>query len=184
MYFFCDDSQVKHKDMLSLCSQEQFWAIFFAIVVFASAIGMLTMSVITMDEEVSDRCVAQAVTGRPNVFRLKKLSFDAVVTGGFGVAGAAAAFGLALTICCCEGFKQKNAAFYFVLSVLAGVAFAVLAGLTLHRADKPQERCGFAPDADGRYKIPDLEIATATISALILVGTTVPAVQKFLYGKK
>lgn len=160
--------------------KQEFFAIFLCLVVFSCAVGMMTATAITLNDEVSDKCVAQKITGNPNPYKLKKLSYDSIVAGGFGVVGGFFSFVLALYLL--VWYKSsKDHVLYVGLIFAGGIALAVLGSLQLVQANNPQERCGdINVKNSGAYKIPVIEIATTIFAGLIIMGFLSPMIITFL----
>jgi len=149
---------------------------FLLLALFACAVGMLCANAVTLKDDISDRCLLIPAGGDDRMVRLRKISHDAVVSGGFGVAASLYALLSVLSLYMCKDVSGDRKMLYAVLLLLSAVGFATVGGIQLARVDDPQARCGHQ-DADGDYKMPDIEIAATIVSGLTIVGLATPVLE-------
>ncbi len=184
-----DYANSKHSAVTMLnfsCSTTSFYVTFIGLLVLACSIGTLAANAVTLTDDVSDRCVPRlhvGANGAPKHMGLRQQSNDAVVAGGFSVTAGAFAILLAVFLCCCV--QSKAAAKMFpdpclcaaVVGII-GAGLVAVGGIQLYRWNRPEERCG-APNRDGNYKMPDVEIAGTVLSGVLVLGLLTPVAQKY-----
>lgn len=149
---------------------------FLLLALFACAVGMLCANAVTLKDDISDRCLLIPAGGDERTVKLRKISHDAVVSGGFGVTASFFALLSVLSLYLCEDISGDRKVMYAVLLILSAVGFATVGGIQLARVDNPQARCG-RQDSDGDYKMPDIEIAATIVSGLTIVGLATPLLE-------